>query len=193
MAWIEESDLPDVPAIFQAMSIKPEALNVVKRLNEVLSFGNSGLSRIQEEGIATVVPVANRYRYGAMTHAGFLRRHSQNLEMASHFLCDYTQAPLSSTDRRILDFAVQVTQEPSALTEDDVDQLRDAGLDEPQILSVVLIACLSNFMDRLANSLGVDLEPRHRRALDNWLTGPAAQQDWLMPPPARPQADTKES
>ena len=38
MAWIEESD---VPAIFQAMSIKPEALNVVKRLNEVLSFGNS--------------------------------------------------------------------------------------------------------------------------------------------------------
>ena len=92
-----------------------------------------------------------------MTHAGFLRRHSQNLEMASHFLCDYTQAPLSSTDRRILDFVVQVTQEPSGLTEDDVDQLRDAGLDESQILSVVLIACLSNFMDRLANSLGIDL------------------------------------
>ena len=190
MAWIEESDLPDVPAIFQAMSIKPDALNVVKRLNEVLSFGDSGLSRIQEEGTATVVSVANRCRYGAMTHAGFLRRHSQNLEMASHFLCDYTRAPLSSTDRRILDFAVQVTQAPSGLTEDDVDQLRDAGLDEPQILSVVLIACLSNFMDRLANSLGVDLEPRHRRALDNWLTGPAAQQDRLMPPPARPQADT---
>jgi len=125
-----------------------------------------------------------------MTHAGFLRRHSKDLDMASHFLCDYTQAPLSSTDRRILDFAVQVTQEPSAMTEDDMDQLRDAGLEEPQILSVVLIACLSNFMDRLANSLGVDLEPRHRRALDNWLTGPAAQQDWLMPPPARPQADT---
>jgi uncharacterized peroxidase-related enzyme len=172
------------------MSIKPEALDVVKRLNEVLSFGNSGLSRIQEEGIATVISVANRCRYGAMAHAGFLRRHSQNLEMASHFLCDYTQARLSSTDRRILDFAVQVTLEPSALTEDDVDQLRDVGLDEPRILSVVLITCLSNFMDRLANSLGVDLEPLHRRALDNWLTGPAARRDWLMPPPARPQADT---
>ena len=134
MAWIEEAGLPDVPVIFQAMSIKPEALNVVKRLNEVLSFGNSGLSRIQEEGIATVVSVANRCRYGAMTHAGFLRRHSQDQEIASHFLCDYTQALLSSTDRRILDFAVQVTQEPSALPEDDVDQLRGAGLDEPQIL-----------------------------------------------------------
>ena len=49
MAWIEESDLLDVPAIFQAMSIKPEALNVVKRLNEVLSLSNSGLSRIREK------------------------------------------------------------------------------------------------------------------------------------------------
>ena len=191
MAWIEESELPDVPAIFQAMSLKPEALDAVKRLNEVLSFGNSGLSRVQEEAIATVVSVAIRCRYGAMTHAGFLRRHSQDLEMASHFLSDYTQAPLSSTDRRILDFAVQVTQVPSALTKNDVEQLRDAGLEESQILDVVLIACLSNFMDRLANSLGVDLEPRHRRALENWLTGPAAQQDWLMSsssqsPPATP-------
>ncbi len=180
MAWIEESELPDVPAIFQAMSLKPEALDVVKRLNEVLSFGNSGLSRVQEEAIATVVSVANRCRYGAMTHAGFLRRHSQDLEMASHFLSDYTQAPLSSTDRRILDFAVQITQVPGALTENDVEQLRDAGLEESQILDVVLVACLSNFMDRLANSLGVDLEPRHRRALEIWLTRPAAQQDWLM-------------
>ena len=69
---------------------------------------------------------------------------------------------------------MQVTQEPSALTKDDVDHLRDAGPDKPQILSVVLIACLSNFMDRLTNGLGVDLEPRHRRALDNWLTRPQA-------------------
>ena len=185
MAWIEESELPDVPAIFQAMSLKPEALDVVKRLNEVISFGNSGLSRVQEEAIAAVVSVANRCRYEAMTHAGFLRRHSQDLEMASHFLSDYTQAPLSSTDRRILDFAVQVTQVPSALTKNDVEQLRDAGLEESQILDVVLIACLSNFMGRLANSLGVDLEPRHRRALGNWLTGPAAQQDWLMSSPSQ--------
>ena len=188
MAWIEESKLPDVPAIFQAMSLKPEALDAVKRLNEVLSFGNSGLSRVQEEGIATVVSVANRCRYGAMTHAGFLRRHSQDQELASHFLCDYTNAPLSVTDRSILDFAVQVTQAPSALTEDDVEQLREAGLDESQILSVVLVACLANFMDRLANSLGVDLEPRQRQALGNWLTGPAAQQDWLVPSPVQPPA-----
>ena len=76
MSWIEETDLPDVPPIFGAMSLNPDALDAVKRLNEVISFGNSGLSRIQEESIATVVAVANRCRHGAITHAGFLLRHS---------------------------------------------------------------------------------------------------------------------
>ena len=183
MSWIEEAEEPDIPAIFRSISIKPHALEVVERLNEVLSFGNSGLSRTQEEAIATVVSVANRCRYGAMTHAGFFRRHSRDPETANQLLHDYTQAELAPADRQMLDFAVRVTQEPDALTRDDLQKLRDVGLEEPQILAIVLIACLCNFMDRLANSLGVDLPPRYRDAVDNWLTGFVAQQGWLMHPP----------
>ena len=116
MSWIEEAEEPDIPAIFRAISMKPHALEVVEKLNEVLSFGNSGLSRTQEEAIATVVSVANRCRYGAMTHAGFLRRHSSDPESANRLLDDYTQADLAPVDRRMLDFAVQVTREPDTLT-----------------------------------------------------------------------------
>ena len=180
MSWIEEAEEPDIPAIFRAISIKPQALEVVERLNEVLSFGNSGLSRTQEEAIATVVSVANRCRYGAMTHAGFFRRHSRDPETAKHLLHDYTQAELAPADRQMLDFAVRVTQQPSALTKDDLEKLRNVGLEEPQILAIVLIACLCNFMDRLANSLGVDLPPSYRATVDNWLTSLVAQQGWMM-------------
>ncbi len=183
MSWIEEAEVPDIPAIFRAISINPHALEVVERLNEVLSFGNSGLSRTQEEAIATVVSVANRCRYGAMTHAGFFRRHSRDPETAKHLLHDYTQAELAPADRQMLDFAVRVTQQPSALTKDDLEKLRDVGLEEPQILAIVLIACLCNFMDRLANSLGVDLPPSYRDTVDNWLTSFVAQQGWMMHPP----------
>ena len=183
MSWIEETELPDVPAIFQAMSLKPAALDVVRRLNEVLSFGGSGLSRVQEEAIATVISVVNRSRYGALTHAGFFQHHSKNPKMASHLLGDYTQANLPLKDRRMLDFAVRVTREPGSLTEDAVQTLRDAGMGEEQILSVVLIACLCNFMDRLANSLGVDLDSRYRQVLDSWLSETATEQNWLTRPP----------
>ena len=182
MPWIGEADLPNIPAIFRVMSLKPEALAAVKRLNEVLSFGNSSLSRIQEEAIATVVSVANHCRYGAMTHAGFLRRHSKNKEMAGHLLLDYTQAELSPADRQMLEFALRVTQEPDALSRADVQGLRDVGLEEGAILSIVLVTCLANFMDRLANSLGVDLPPGYRQGMDTSLRAPHGQQDWLTHP-----------
>jgi alkylhydroperoxidase family enzyme len=74
MSWINEADPGDqsLPAIFQAMSLNPEALESVKRLNEILAFGNSNLTRLQEEAIATVVAAANHCRYEALTHSGFL-------------------------------------------------------------------------------------------------------------------------
>ncbi|MCH7606152.1 MAG: peroxidase-related enzyme [Chloroflexi bacterium] len=192
MSWIEESDLPGVPAIFRVMSLNPAALDVVKQLNEVVSFGNSGLSRQQEEAIATVVAVTNRCRYEAMTHAGFLRRHGKSQEMAGRLLSDYTQASLPPLERRMLDFSVRVTRDPGSLTEADVQGLHDVGLKDGDILAIVLVACLSNFMDRLANSLGVDVPPALQKAVGGWLTEPAGQQSWLVRPPGARGEDTSD-
>ena len=40
---------------------------------------------------------------------------------------------------------------------------------EEQALSVALIACLFNFMTRLADGLGVDIEPPKARQVTEWL------------------------
>jgi uncharacterized peroxidase-related enzyme len=187
MSWIKEADLEDqgLPAIFQAMSLNPEALESVKRLNETLAFGGSGLTRVQEEAIATVVAAANQCRYEAMTHSGFLRRHSGDEELASSLLSDYTQVNLSPADRRMLDFAVQLTRKPASVTRDDVEGLRGAGFNNEKILSIVLLTCLCNFMNRLADSLGVDVPAEYQKAAEQRLAGPAAHQEWLMRPKER--------
>jgi uncharacterized peroxidase-related enzyme len=182
MSWIEEANLPDLPAIFQALSLNSEALEAVKGLNETLAFGGSTLSRVQEEAIATVVAVANRCRYGALTHGGFLRRHSGDTGLASQLLSDYSQAKLPAPDLKMLDFALKVTVEPSSLTEDDLDGLRDAGFLEQDILSIVLVTCLFNFMNRVASSLGVRIPGSFQRVVESWLTGPATQNTWMLRP-----------
>lgn len=184
MSWIKEVASGDqgLPAIFQAMSLNPEVLESVKGLNETLAFGNSSLTRLQEEAIAIVVAAANQCHYGAMTHSGFLRRHSGDGELASRLLDDYTQVNLSPADRRMLDFAVRLTQKPSSVTSGDVEGLREAGFDDEKILSIVLLTCLFNFMNRLADGLGVDVPAEYQKAAERWLTGPAASQEWLMNP-----------
>ena len=184
MPWIEEVQHgdQDLPPIFQVLSLDARALEDVKRLNETLAFGGSALTRTQEEAIAAVVGAANQCRYGALTHGGFLRLHSGDEELASSLLHDYTQADLDDADQVMLDFALRLTERPSSMTSDDVEGLREVGFDDRQILSIVLITCLVNFMNRLADGLGVDVPPSYQRAVEQWLTGPATQQEWLMRP-----------
>ncbi len=185
MPWIEEipSGEEDLPAIFQALSLSPGALERVKQLNETLAFGSSALSRVQEEAIATVVAAANRCRYGALTHGGFLRLHSGDEQLASALLADYSQSGLAGEDQAMLEFAVKLTLEPASVDRNDVEGRRDAELDDEESLSIVLITGLVNFMNRLAQGLGVDVPQAYLGGVMQWLGSPATAQCWLLSPP----------
>ena len=171
---------------------------MVKALNETICFGNSALSRVQEEAIATVIAVANQCRYNALTHGGFLLRHSGDPELASHLLYDYTRADLDPRTRRMLDFAVRLTREPGSSSAQDLEGLRRAGFDQEAIVSIVLITCLFNFMNRLATSFGVEVPPSYRKVVVSWLSGPAVQGGLAVPagrgpvlPVSRPQVGVR--
>ena len=62
MAWIREEDL-DVSPVIRIMSINPQAMQAVQRLNAAVTFGSSALTRVQEEAVATVVSATNHCRY----------------------------------------------------------------------------------------------------------------------------------
>jgi uncharacterized peroxidase-related enzyme len=68
---------------------------------------------------------------------------------------DYTQAPLSEQDRAMLDFAVRLTTAAYQTTPDDLDRLRAAGFDDVGILQITLIASFFNYINRVADALGV--------------------------------------
>jgi len=72
---------------------------------------------------------------------------------------DYTGAELSAADRRMLDFAVKLTHTPAKMTAADADALRRVGFDDTAISDIVQVAGLFNYYNRLAEGLGIDLEP----------------------------------
>ena len=97
-----------------------------------------------------------------MAHGGFLRQYSDDPELASHIMHDYTKADLDPQTRGMLDFAIKLTREPASMIEGDVQGLRGLGLSDEQILSVVLITCLFTFMTRLADGLNVEVPPNRQ-------------------------------
>ena len=71
---------------------------------------------------------------------------------------DYTTAPISPQDRVMLDYVVKLTKDATKVWKDDIERLRSAGFDDRGILQITLIASWFNYINRVADSLGVGRE-----------------------------------
>jgi uncharacterized peroxidase-related enzyme len=71
---------------------------------------------------------------------------------------DYRRASLGDSDRAMLDYVAKLTSVPSAITEQDVETLREVGFEDRAILDIAQIAAYFAFVTRLADGLGVTLE-----------------------------------
>jgi uncharacterized peroxidase-related enzyme len=68
---------------------------------------------------------------------------------------DYRMARISEQDRVMLDFVAQLTRDATRITPDDHARLRSVGFDDRGILQITLIASWFNYINRVADALGV--------------------------------------
>ena len=71
---------------------------------------------------------------------------------------DYDKAPLSEADRAMLDYVTQLTKDATRITPKHHERLRAVGFDDRGILQVTLIASWFNYINRVADALGVGRE-----------------------------------
>jgi uncharacterized peroxidase-related enzyme len=75
--------------------------------------------------------------------------------MIAAITADYTTAPITEAERVMLDYAVQITKDATRISPDDHARLRAAGFDDRAILQITLIASWFNYINRVADALGV--------------------------------------
>jgi uncharacterized peroxidase-related enzyme len=76
---------------------------------------------------------------------------------------DYRSAPISDQERVMLDYVAQLTRDATRIGPEHHDRLREAGFDDVGILQITLIASWFNYINRVADALGVGREgaPAH--------------------------------
>jgi uncharacterized peroxidase-related enzyme len=72
---------------------------------------------------------------------------------------DYAHAPLSEAERAMLDYVTVVTEDATRVTPSDHERLRAVGFDDRGILQITLIAAWFNYINRVADALGVGRDP----------------------------------
>ncbi|MGB9179433.1 MAG: hypothetical protein WCB68_09315 [Pyrinomonadaceae bacterium] len=68
---------------------------------------------------------------------------------------DYRSAPISEQNRVMLDYVSQLTKDATRLSREDHERLRAVGFDDKGILQITLIASWFNYINRVADALGV--------------------------------------
>ena len=72
---------------------------------------------------------------------------------------DYPNAPLTEQDRAMLDYVGVVTRDATRVTPGHHKRLREVGFDDTGILQITLIASWFNYINRVADALGVGRGP----------------------------------
>jgi uncharacterized peroxidase-related enzyme len=71
---------------------------------------------------------------------------------------DYKTAPISEQDKAICEYVVKLTKDATQCSREDHEKLRAVGFDDQGILQITLIASWFNYINRVADALGVGRE-----------------------------------
>jgi uncharacterized peroxidase-related enzyme len=144
-----------VANILKVHSLNPGAMDAHLTLYMNIMFQRSGLSRYEREAIAVTVSAANDCDYCVTHHAESLRRYEKDETVVERIAsADYAELPERLT--AMLLFATALTRYPGESREAHVRSLREAGLDDGEILDATLVVAYFNFVNRIALGLGVE-------------------------------------
>ena len=82
---------------------------------------------------------------------------------------DYRECEFGKPDVILCQYAVDLTLRPSQITRSNIEVLRQAGFSDDQITIATQVISYFNYINRIAEGLGVDLE--------DWMT--LSQTEWL--------------
>ena len=151
----------------RAFEPRPHVFTAWQQLNGAIKAGMD----LRRYELATLA-AARRLRssYCCLAHGTVLR--DTFGEPVAEIARDYRTAGLDEVDVAVMDLAVQVVDDAGAITDADLQRLRDLGLTDTDIMDVVLAAAARCFLTKTLDGLGVqpdafygELEPELREVL----------------------------
>ncbi len=85
--------------------------------------------------------------------------------LKKQLVTDFKSADISEIDKAILNYASKLTKQPASISETDVTDFRTkhAELNDHMLHDIVQVASYFNYVNRLADGLGVELEERFNK------------------------------
>ena len=147
-----------VPNWLKAISLHQESAAAAGEFARYCTFGGSPLGSPREHRIGFLVASLLQAPYFYGLHGSCLKEQATPGELLENAKGG-RKASLSVQDQAVLEFVEQLTLDAHAVTQQNVGHLQDAGLSESEVLDVIVLTSFLNCFCRVANALGVPLDP----------------------------------
>lgn len=139
---------------------QPEILRQRSTAFNAIMYAPGGLSRAERELGSTYVSRINGCVYCASVHAQRFEQLAKRNEVIAQVFEDPATAGTTARELAIGKFSIQITEAPAAVNADSIQALKDAGLNEGEILDLLHSDAIFAWANRLMLNLGEPVFPK---------------------------------
>lgn len=143
--------------VHKIQSLLPETITKHLDLYKELMFGKSNIKREIREMIAVVVSLANNCKYCILHHSEALNFYWKDQNRIDAFVENYRTMNFDTKTFALLDYANDLTINPSSINDSTIENLRKYGYSDEDILISTLIISYFNFVNRIVMSMGLEI------------------------------------
>jgi uncharacterized peroxidase-related enzyme len=140
-----------VPNVFLALAYRPEEFRAFFAYHDALMEKEGGLTKAEREMIVVATSAANQCHYCVIAHGAILRIRARNPLIADQIAVNYRKADLTPRQRAMLDFAMKVSLDAGAISEQDFAAVAAHGFGDDDIWDIAAIAAFFALSNRMAN------------------------------------------
>lgn len=144
-----------VPNVFRAQAVNGEQFLAWWSYFNLLVNKEGHLTNAERELVAVVVSGINRCTYCTVSHGAALRDYSGDPVTADLVAVNWRQADLPPRERAIAEYAELLTRAPDEVGPQDLEPLREVGMDDHQIMELVQVIGMFNMTNRVASAIGM--------------------------------------
>lgn len=146
----EETDKAGfTPNVFSAFAYKPSHFRAFFAYHDAL-IDDTTLEREEVEMLVVTVSGINDCLYCVVAHGALLRIFADAPKLADQLATNHRTADLSKAHKIMLDFAVDLTESPGEIENEDIEQLKRVGFTAEEIWDIASVVSFFNLSNRMA-------------------------------------------
>lgn len=144
-----------IPNYTRVFSHRPQ---VMAAWSNLLSSIRADMDLRRYELVTLAAARALRSSYCMLAHGSVLRQKFYTPEQLTSIAGDYQTADLTPAEVAMMAFAEQIARDATAITQEDVDALREHGFSDPEIFDITATATARCFFSKTLDALGAQAD-----------------------------------